>query len=106
MTDIVEHFTRFAAERRKIRGIDHNEIAGMHVGHEREVILTLADLERAAAEIVALRSALRECADDLAGEIDARNAGDMLKYPTMKARYDRDMEPVVRARALLEGKGS
>ena len=57
------------------------------------------------AEIVALRSALRECADDLAGEIDARNAGDALKYPTMKARYDRDMAPVVRARALLEGKG-
>ena len=103
MTDIVEHFTRFAAERRKIRGIDHNEIAGMHVGHEREVILTLADLERAIAEIVALRSALRECADDLEKAVDAAWPSQWRKSPDNARKFERDMTPVVRARALLEG---
>jgi hypothetical protein len=47
-----------------------------------------------------LAAALRECADDLAAEIDAR-------YPTREAypsemhRYQRDMDTVIRARALL-----
>ena len=55
---------------------------------------TLAKMER-------MREALRNCADDLESELKARYAG-TLDYPSMKARYDRDMEPVVEARAALE----
>lgn len=54
------------------------------------------------ADLVALVRALRECVDDLEAEIKARNSGDTLDYPTMKARFDRDMEPVTRARAVLD----
>lgn len=48
----------------------------------------------------ALLAALRETADDLAEEILDRYDR-TLDHPTMKRRYDRDMEPVIRARALL-----
>lgn len=61
-------------------------------------------MAKAAAEITALRSALRECADDLAGEIDARCPPAFTAYEGERRKYDRDMAPVLRARALLEGK--
>lgn len=47
-----------------------------------------------------LRAALKECADDLAAEIEARfNA--IKRHPAMEARYERDMTPVKKARELL-----
>ena len=49
----------------------------------------------------AMREALRECADDLQSEIDARYAGTQNKYPSEMRRYQRDIEPVTRARAAL-----
>lgn len=57
----------------------------------------------AVARISALEEALRECSEDLAVEI-ANYYKDTLDYPSQKRKYDRDMEPVLKARALLKGK--
>ncbi len=54
----------------------------------------------AADEIARLRAALKECADDLANEIEGR-FNSVGRHPGMKRRYDRDMVPVNNARALL-----
>lgn len=51
-------------------------------------------------EIERLRVSLRECSDDLATLIDDHYAG-TLHYPSQKRRYDRDMDVVLRARAIL-----
>lgn len=57
-------------------------------------------LEEAAAEIERLRGLLKECANDLAAEIEHRY--DRMKdHPAMMPKYERDMEPVTRARAAL-----
>jgi len=47
-----------------------------------------------------LRSALRDCADDLEASVNAEYRG-TLNYPSQKRKYDQDMEPVNRARNLL-----
>jgi hypothetical protein len=57
----------------------------------------------AADEIERLRASLRECADDLAAEIEYHYAGTK-DYPSEKRRYERDIQSVIKARALLEGK--
>ena len=44
---------------------------------------------------------LRECSDDLQALIDAEYAGMQDKYPTMQRKYQRDIEPVTRARNLI-----
>jgi len=47
--------------------------------------------------------ALRECSDDLEAEIRYRYGGSgRLLYPSEQIKFDRDMLPVKRARALLE----
>ena len=50
--------------------------------------------------IEAMAEALEECAADLA-EYVAAHYGRSAEYTSMKAKYARDMEPVLRARALL-----
>lgn len=64
-------------------------------------LYTEACSEKAAAEsrCSALTEALVKVADDLEAELRARYAG-TLDYPAMKARFNRDMEVVVEARAL------
>lgn len=54
------------------------------------------------AEIVQLRTALKDCADELADQIEGHYAATK-DHPAMKRRYDRDMQPVIAARKLLEG---
>lgn len=49
--------------------------------------------------IEALAAALKECADDLESEVNARYGSP--PHPAMQRRYDRDIDPVVRARAAL-----
>lgn len=44
--------------------------------------------------------ALKDCADDLAAELDERYSF-RSKWFVKQRRYDRDMEPVRRARAIL-----
>jgi hypothetical protein len=51
-----------------------------------------------------LREALKECSDELAEWVQEHYRGhdpSAPPHPADKRRYDRDMEPVVRARALL-----
>lgn len=50
------------------------------------------------------REVLRECADDLAIELDQRY-GDSRKYPSEQRKYEAEMQPVYRARALLQSTG-
>jgi hypothetical protein len=52
------------------------------------------------AENARLREALAECADDLAAELNGRY-GSTLDHPSQKARWERDMAPVIAARRLL-----
>ena len=58
-------------------------------------------LEAQAKEIAELRVLLKDCADDLEAEVDARY-GETLKK-CMPHRYERDMAPVIAARAALKG---
>lgn len=51
-----------------------------------------------------LANALRECSEDLQGEIDARYGGLQDKYPDMLRKYLRDIEPITNARKLLAEK--
>jgi hypothetical protein len=53
-------------------------------------------------EIRRLRVAVKELADELEAEIRARYPETTLAYPSEKRRHDRDMEPVHRARELLD----
>lgn len=48
-----------------------------------------------------LRAALKDCADDLEASVKHEYDG-VLDYPSMKLKFDRDMQPVLRARELLE----
>jgi len=66
------------------------------------VPVTLAD---AADEIERLRAMVGELADDMASEIEGHYEG-LKDHPSMKRRYDRDMEIVRRARALLGANAS
>jgi hypothetical protein len=52
------------------------------------------------SNVTALLDCLRECADDLAAELDARHSH-RVRYPSIMRDWQRDMTPVVRARALL-----
>ena len=53
--------------------------------------------------IAALRECLRECADDLASSLIDQYGGD-IRHPVQRRRWERDMEPVVKARKLLGDK--
>ena len=62
------------------------------------------DRRVAADRIEALEECLLECADDLECELDARYPQSVRAYACMESDYQRDMSPVYKARALLEGK--
>jgi hypothetical protein len=51
--------------------------------------------------IAELEAALRDCADDLEAEVEAKYPVGSRVYPTMERRYNQDMEPVTTARRLL-----
>lgn len=54
------------------------------------------------AEVHELREALRECANDLEAELNARYPDlERNTYPDIQRRYNRDMVVVLDARALL-----
>jgi hypothetical protein len=60
------------------------------------------------AEIAALKAALKDCADDLEAEVRATHGADHPDgiHPSQVWKFERDMEPVKRARALSgEGEG-
>lgn len=53
-----------------------------------------------------LAKALRACADDLGAQIDAGYGNTINTYPSQLRRWERDMEPVRAARALLDEYGA
>ena len=61
------------------------------------------EYEAAQDEIERLHGLLKECADELAAQVEGQYAKTK-DHPAMKRRYDRDMAPVLAARAALEGK--
>lgn len=56
--------------------------------------------DRYARDIERLQAMLKECADDLESEIEGRYHG-VKDHPAMTPKYERDMETVKRARALI-----
>ncbi len=70
----------------------------------------LRELDRECAALRArvekLEAALRECADDLEAEVRATHGADHPDgiHPSQLYKYARDMQPVDRARALMEKK--
>jgi hypothetical protein len=57
-------------------------------------------LAQAAADIDLLCAALRACSDDLEAEVEGRYQG-VKDHPAMTPKYERDLEPVVNARKIL-----
>lgn len=55
-------------------------------------------------EIELLRASLKECSDELAEMVEYHYTKTK-DHPAMKRRYDRDMEPVIKARELLKRTG-
>ena len=64
-----------------------------------------AEIRRLRAANEELVGALKECADDLATEIDATHAKDTPNDRLAARRYERDMVPVIRARSVLSRNG-
>lgn len=63
---------------------------------------TEAELATLRAENARLREALEECADDLEAEVNDRYPpSQMAAYPDQQRKRERDMQPVVKARAAL-----
>jgi hypothetical protein len=60
-----------------------------------DVLQATPDLVNRLCEVLA------ECSDDLQSMVDAEYAGMQDKYPTMQRRYQRDIEPVTKARNLI-----
>lgn len=54
----------------------------------------------AEAKFADMLIALKECADELADELEGRYAGTK-NHPAVTPKYKRDMETVVRARAVI-----
>lgn len=67
-----------------------------------------ADAEIAAlrARVEVLEEVLRECVDDLEAEVRATHGADHPDgiHPSQFWKFQRDMDPIARARALLEEK--
>lgn len=63
-----------------------------------KVLATITSLQ---GELQRTRDALKECSDDLAQRIEVAYAMTMDTYPSEKRHYDEDMEPVLKARALI-----
>ena len=78
------------------------ENAGLHTGYEAYERVN-AELK---AEMEVLRKALESCAEELAAEVICKHGGQKLEdmHPVTRRLYDRDMAPVIEARAAM-GKG-
>ena len=83
------------AERDQLRA----EVAGLRTGYEAYEQVN-AELK---AENERLRAALDSCAEELAAEVICKHGGQKLEdmHPVTRRLYERDMAPVVEARAAL-----
>lgn len=76
---------------------------GRHFNDGDAIILEqIAEIRRLRTANEELVGALKECADDLASDLDARYPARYRdNVPSEARRYHRDMAPVTRARAIL-----
>lgn len=65
----------------------------------------LVRAEAAEARAAVLATALKDCADDLEAEVEARYPAESSHHPSEARRRWRDMEPVRKARAALQDAG-
>ena len=56
---------RYLVEHGKMRSIDREEIHGLHIGDEREAVLTVSDLSAILAQREALLEALKDACDEI-----------------------------------------
>jgi hypothetical protein len=73
-----------------------------HVGHRTsdEIHELCERVVQLIAERDEARAALKDCADDLESELGVRYHG-TLGYPSEIRRFERDIVPVIKARAVL-----
>jgi uncharacterized protein YoxC len=84
-------------------GVLEGEIERLQT-HSKSMIDALnADIDTKHAEIERLKALVKELADELDVLVEARYSGTK-GYPSELRRYERDIEPVKRARAALENK--
>jgi hypothetical protein len=67
----------------------------------REKVAAAWNTRADAALMDEVRGVLEECADDLESMVEAHYGRGVKDHPAMKPKYERDMEPARRARALL-----
>ena len=58
-------------------------------------------IERLVGMVDNLQTVLKDCSEELADQIEGHYAATK-EHPAMKRRYDRDMQPVIRARNLIK----
>ena len=73
----------------------------MSVNLKRRALFDIDEIERLKADKAALTAMVRELADHLEAETEARYPPESRQYPSEARRYQRDMAPVRRARALI-----
>ena len=88
--------------RAELRALAMQAVAADYI----EVIALLDALDLADARERRLREMLAECTDDLEARIDAEYPEpDRLSHPVALRRYERDIAPVLNARAALSEGG-
>jgi len=94
---------KFLAERAKVRNLDPEEIASLHVGHEREAVLLTTDLRKMLNEHDSLRRATvelhRALGALLAANTPTQLPGDDRRYGGCGVKLA-DMSTVASARAV------
>ena len=94
MQDEIERLERQVIDGLKPYGL------GLMADDKRNYHIVVIENTPAHREIERLRAALRECANDLECELNGRY-DQTLDYPSQRAKFDRDMQPVLAARKLL-----
>lgn len=89
------NYCQVAEERDQLRA----EVAGLRTGYEAYEQVS-AELK---AEVEGLRKALESCADELLAEIICKHGSQKLEdmHPVTRRLYEREMAPVIEARAAL-----
>ena len=70
-----------------------------------DVAQLVTKLSDSQMRVLELADALKECADDLESELNEKYTAELRLYPSQQAKYQRDMKPVLAARAALAKAG-
>lgn len=80
--------------------VANGEIPAGRIWHQGHGYVPAARIEALAARVAKLEELLKECADDLSDSVE-HYYEKTKDYPSEKRRYERDIEPVIKARAAL-----